>query len=498
MTLTPCCPPIAPPAGADDGPCGAKWKSIAFGVRNYVAVAYSGEVAVLDHCGKWRLLPLPFAVWQSVTYHASVFVAVSADGLSARSTDDGLTWTWGPLPGVNWRCVAGANGVLIAVAAQSGVSVARSTDLGLTWTPIPAPWQAWRTVVAGLVNVFPNGVPTLITRWVAMADEPAIPIMFSDDQGLNWQLPLIEYPHPTQPEVPLTNERSTPGRRWQSVAWGDGLFVAVGKGFARGDRTAISGDGIRWQVIAGSDRPQMFGLDGPNLGLITPGNIDLNQRPVVQTTGVRGTDFCQLNPVVQTTISTVRAITITEDGVAILIPTVSDDARIMSDAQAIATYHSSGKHLGRFDTEAHANAYAGRLHLQQQQLYGTDGYRPTVKSHWSHVTFWNHTFIAVAHLDPLSRTDRLAYMPSLSPGHWTTATLPSPLPMTCVVGGNRGLIAMADDGANGRRCFQADTPTGQPPGVWTQHVVIPCGDPGSFSFSVGDPVTRFLGGRLAI
>ena len=91
-------------------------------------------------------------------------------------------------------------------------------------------------------------------------------------------------------------------------------------------------------------------------GLVVPGNIDLNNRPVVK------------NP--DGTISTVRSITVTtNDGRALLLPTVSDDGRIMTNDQAIQQYRTTGRHLGLFLTEAHAVNYAQQLHQAQARLY---------------------------------------------------------------------------------------------------------------------------------
>jgi len=86
-------------------------------------------------------------------------------------------------------------------------------------------------------------------------------------------------------------------------------------------------------------------------GLAVPGNIDLGTRPTVQND--------------DGTISTVRSITIEVDGKAVLIPTVTDDGAVVSDDDAIKQFEQTGAHLGMFDKEAQANAYAAALHEDQ-------------------------------------------------------------------------------------------------------------------------------------
>lgn len=89
---------------------------------------------------------------------------------------------------------------------------------------------------------------------------------------------------------------------------------------------------------------------------VVEGNIDLMHRPVVENK--------------DGTISTVKSMSINEDGQEILIPMISPSGTSLTEEGAIALYHRTGKHLGKFRSPDEANDFAARLHEQQERVYG--------------------------------------------------------------------------------------------------------------------------------
>ncbi|EPL6453035.1 hypothetical protein N0G65_000136 [Providencia rettgeri] len=90
-------------------------------------------------------------------------------------------------------------------------------------------------------------------------------------------------------------------------------------------------------------------------GMLQAGNIDIYNRPKVKNK--------------DGSISTVRTISIGTDQGEVLIPTVSDDGRLLSDDEAIVLFEETGNHLGVFDNPDDATAYAESLHNQQEKFY---------------------------------------------------------------------------------------------------------------------------------
>jgi hypothetical protein len=111
-------------------------------------------------------------------------------------------------------------------------------------------------------------------------------------------------------------------------------------------------------LARGANNPQLASstVAPPVPGMIAPGNIDLAKRPVVKNK--------------DGSISTVRSMSINEDGKEVLIPTVSNEGKILSDEDAVRYYRRTGQHLGMFETPDAADAYAQALHEQQAAYYG--------------------------------------------------------------------------------------------------------------------------------
>ena len=102
-------------------------------------------------------------------------------------------------------------------------------------------------------------------------------------------------------------------------------------------------------------------MDNPyenSLGQYGLGNIDLYARPQVKMPDGK--------------TATVRSMSFNDGLKEVVIPTVSDDGRIMSDNEAIDNYYKTGKYLGKFNTVDEATKYAQQLHNEQDRYYNRD------------------------------------------------------------------------------------------------------------------------------
>jgi hypothetical protein len=104
-------------------------------------------------------------------------------------------------------------------------------------------------------------------------------------------------------------------------------------------------EGLRRDLLGGA-APQ---------GELEPGNIDLDKRPIV-----RNADG---------SISTIKSMSINEDGREVLIPTIDPQGKEMTENEAIERYLGTGEHLGKFDSADHATRWAKNLSNRQAKAF---------------------------------------------------------------------------------------------------------------------------------
>lgn len=110
----------------------------------------------------------------------------------------------------------------------------------------------------------------------------------------------------------------------------------------KGQASAIRGTETTYPAIAGND-----------YRAAVPGNIDLTHRPYVHNR--------------DGSVSTVRSMGANIDGREVLMPTVSDDGRILSEGDAIDEYRRTGRHLGIYRNVADSNAAGQAIHEDQMR-----------------------------------------------------------------------------------------------------------------------------------
>lgn len=113
------------------------------------------------------------------------------------------------------------------------------------------------------------------------------------------------------------------------------------------------------------DGPAYVAGESTPKGLVEPGNLDLNSRKVLKND--------------DGSISTESSMSFEENGKEVLIPTVVNGNRLSEEA-AVQHYRKTGEHLGKFETPADADAYANKLHDEQDAVYNNGKKRKSKKA----------------------------------------------------------------------------------------------------------------------
>lgn len=127
--------------------------------------------------------------------------------------------------------------------------------------------------------------------------------------------------------------------------------------FGEDSGAAASGGGAYDKLFGGGSKMTVGEPEVLKYGALEAPTLDLTNRPRVKND--------------DGSISTVRSMGVNVDGKEYLIPTVSDDGRIMSDDEAFDTFRKGGKHLGVYASPEASDSAAERIHLDQEKMYAT-------------------------------------------------------------------------------------------------------------------------------
>lgn len=212
-------------------PSSGSWSSVAVVEGKWVSVRTSSNASAVSVDGEiWTAGGnlTASANWSSVAggvvSDVRTFVAVrNGSNGSARSIDDGATWSAVTLPTVtntNWTAITFFDGVFVAVRSGS-TGAAYSTNGGTTWATGSLPsTAAWSDVAGGTIGT--------VSYFVAIASGGTA-AAYSFDNGATW----------SSATLPVS-------ATWSAVAFGASRFVAISSGSANG---AISTDGTTWTGI---------------------------------------------------------------------------------------------------------------------------------------------------------------------------------------------------------------------------------------------------------
>jgi hypothetical protein len=149
---------------------------------------------------------------------------VGGSAICMATSTDGQIWTPRKSPYINGMCqvvsVVYGNGIWVASGTSDPIVLSTSSD-GINWIPVPVD-----PFVGGTAGVrFVNGV------FYATGSSPNNTICRSIN-GINWE-PLVLFP----------------GGLVCNVAYGNGIWIAVGNNEERTQSIAISPDGINWTPL---------------------------------------------------------------------------------------------------------------------------------------------------------------------------------------------------------------------------------------------------------
>jgi len=241
------------------------WYSVAYGNGLFVAVSQSGtgnRVMTSPDGTTWTIRTSPQDnQWNSVVYGNGLFVAVASTGTNRVMTSpDGITWTLRNAAAANnWWSVTYGNGLFVAVAQSGSTNRVMTSPDGINWTSRTSPDGINWTQRTQPVTTANNSVAYGNGLFVAVGPSKLI----TSPDGINW------------------TSRTVTANSWTSVTYGNGAFAAVSQS-GTGNRLVISTNGIEWNTRTSTSDSAWYSITFGN-GMFVAVSNNSSNRAVMST-----------------------------------------------------------------------------------------------------------------------------------------------------------------------------------------------------------------------
>ena len=405
------------------------WYSVVYGNGTFVAVSQGGTNRVMtspDGTTWTARTATETNTWNSVTFGNGLFVAVSGDGTNrVMTSSDGITWTAKNVASTNgWSSAVYGNGIFVVVAnSASGLDrvmtapafvysynyIVNNTT-GSTYIDGSANVSLSATAdLAGNVSTAPTG-----NTFTIDTTSPAVSITYSKNPvGVGTNIITASYSEATAtaPTISLAQQGSatitnatmvTPAsvwtarsaseaNTWSSVAYGNGVFVAVSSDGTH--RVMTSSDGITWTARSAAE--------ANTWNSVTYGNNLF----VAVSSGGNGSHYIMTSP--DGITWTVRTAAESNGWVAVtygnnLFVAVSYDGvhRVMTSPDGITWTSQTAASVASWRYITYGNGIFVAFSNNGDVMISPDGItwitRIITSKNWSSVTYGNGLFLVVA------------------------------------------------------------------------------------------------------
>ncbi len=480
-------------SGTDDA-----WSSVTYGNGIFVAVACGDNATVcngtLSNANRVMTSPdgitwtariaNPQKPYKSVTYGNGLFVAVASG--TVMTSPDGITWTSRTAAAnIAWQSVTYANGLLVAVSTTgTGNRVMTSLD-GITWTSrTSATDNNWSSVIYGnglFVAVASTGTgdrvmtapgidadvgSALAAQDTSFANTTSDSVQLRMNLGVatkTWQAGDI-----AQSKLSLQYGLRTGGsctgsetyydvgtaawvaqttpadNSWTSVAYGNGLFVAVAAS-GIGNRVMTSPDGITWTTRTSAADNNWQSVTYGN-GLFVAVSSTGGSRVMTSPDGITWTARTA------TALNTWQSVTY-GNGLFVAVNSSSTGNRVMTSPDGItwtiqatpADYSWQAVTYGNGQFVAVAISGTGNRVMTSPDGISWTSRTPATDNSWIDVTYGNGLFVAVSYDGTGNRV-----MTSPDGISWTSRTSAADNSWYGVAYGNGQFAAVSTTGTGNR------------------------------------------------